>query len=117
MEPLLASSNSSCRALGALVGGTVATVDISGSGVHNVSLYLVDWERQGRQVAVELREYENLQLAAPTQYVSNFTEGVWMTWETKLPARLRLFQVAGPLPNNNALLVFSALTFDNGEVK
>ena len=117
LEPLLASSNSSCRALGALVGGTVATVDISGSGMHNVSLYLVDWERQGRQMAVELREYENLQLAAPTQYVSNFTEGVWMTWETKLPARLRLFQVAGPLPNNNALLVFSALTFDNGEVK
>ena len=93
------------------LGGTVATIDVSGSGKHNVSLYLVDWDRQGRRVAVELREYDNLQLAAPTQYVSNFTEGVYMTWEATLPARLRLFQVAGPLPNNNALLVFSALFF------
>ena len=43
--------------------------------MHNVSLYLVDWDRQGRRIAVDLREYANLQLAAPTQYVSNFTEG------------------------------------------
>eukprot|EP01047_Picozoa_sp_COSAG01_P023156 COSAG01_NODE_1395_length_10476_cov_11.562331_14_plen_63_part_00 len=48
----------------------------------------------GRRVAVELREYDNLQLAAPTQQVANYTEGVWMTWEMSLPARLRLFQVA-----------------------
>jgi hypothetical protein len=65
-------------------------------------------------VAAELREYANLQLAAPTQYVSNFTEGVWLTWEARLPARLRLFQVAGPLPDNNALLLFSALAFGGG---
>ena len=89
----------------------MATIDVSGTGKHNVTLYLVDWDRQGRRVAVELREYDNLQLAASTQYVSNFTEGVYMTWEATLPARLRLFQVAGPLPNNNALLVFSALFF------
>jgi len=47
----------------------------AGTGLHNVSLYLVDWDRQGRRIAVDLREYANLQLAAPTQYVSNFTEG------------------------------------------
>jgi hypothetical protein len=111
------SGVSGCRALGGLLGGTVATIDILGDGAHNISLYLVDWERQGRRVAVELREYDNLQLAAPTQQVANYTEGVWMTWEMRLPARLRLFQVAGPLPNNNALLVFSALTFDGGAAK
>eukprot|EP01047_Picozoa_sp_COSAG01_P023155 COSAG01_NODE_1395_length_10476_cov_11.562331_13_plen_146_part_00 len=39
---------SGCRALGGLLGGTVATIDVIGGGVHNISLYLVDWERQGR---------------------------------------------------------------------
>ena len=48
----------------------MATIDVSGTGKHNVSLYLVDWDRQGRRVAVELREYDNLQLAVPTQYVN-----------------------------------------------
>jgi hypothetical protein len=37
-----------------------------------------------------------------------------LTWETRLPARLRLYQVAGPLPNNNALLLFNALFFGAG---
>ena len=77
-----------------------------------MSLYLVDWDRLGRKAAVELRAADNLELAAPTQYVSNFTEGVYLTWEVKLPVRLRLMQVPGPLPNNNALLAFSALLFD-----
>jgi hypothetical protein len=39
--------------------------------------------------------YTNLQLAAPTQLVKNATEGVYMTWELELPARLRLMQVSG----------------------
>jgi hypothetical protein len=32
---------------------------------------------------VELREYNILQMAAPTQYVANATEGVHMTWEVR----------------------------------
>jgi hypothetical protein len=39
--------------------------------------------------------YANLQLAAPTQLVKNATEGLYMTWELELPARLRLMQVSG----------------------
>lgn len=89
----------------------MATIDIAGSGKHNISLYVVDFDRQGRRMAVELREYNNLQLAAPTQYVSNLTEGVYLTWETQLPSRLRLMEVSGPLPNNNALLLWSGLLF------
>ena len=106
-----------CSGLGARTCGTVATVDFmpsseQGVGPLNISAYFVDWERHGRRFAVELREYENLQLAAPTQYLSNFTEGVYLTWEVKkLPVRLRLMQVAGPLPNNNLLLAFSAVFF------
>lgn len=97
--------------LGARAGGTTATIDVSGAGALNVSLYLVDWDRLGRRVTVELRELGNLQLAAPTQYVANFTEGVYLSWNVELPVRLRLMEVQGPLPNNNALLVFSALFF------
>eukprot|EP01047_Picozoa_sp_COSAG01_P130228 COSAG01_NODE_59781_length_298_cov_0.829146_1_plen_93_part_01 len=82
------------RALGGIIKNTVATIDIAGSGKHNISLYVVDFDRQGRRTAFELREYDNLQLAAPTQYVSNLTEGVYLTWEMQLPSRLRLMQVA-----------------------
>jgi hypothetical protein len=66
-------------------------------------------------VAVELREYSNLQLAAPTQFATktDMSEGVYLTWEVRsLPVRLRLMQVAGPLPFNNQLLAFSALFLD-----
>ena len=106
------SGPTTCRALGAKLGGTTATIDVAGTGKFNVTLYLVDWDRLGRRVAVELREAANLQLGAPTQYVANFTEGVYLTWQVELPVRLRLMQVQGPLPDNNALLAFSALLFD-----
>ena len=111
LEPPPGGATADCRSLGGVVGGTVATIDIAGSGKHNISLYVVDFDRQGRRMAVELREYNNLQLAAPTQYVSNLTEGVYLTWETQLPSRLRLMEVSGPLPNNNALLLWSGLLF------
>eukprot|EP01043_Picozoa_sp_COSAG02_P013333 COSAG02_NODE_531_length_20680_cov_851.251834_6_plen_1015_part_00 len=111
LEPPTGRATADCRALGGIIGGTVATIDIAGSGKHNISLYVVDFDRQGRRTAFELREYDNLQLAAPTQYVSNLTEGVYLTWEMQLPSRLRLMQVAGPLPNNNAMLLWSGLLF------
>ena len=111
------SKGASCRGLGGILGGTTATIDVmptaaAASGRVNISAYFVDFERVGRRFAVELREYQTLQLAAPTQYVSNATEGVFLTWEVQqLPVRLRLMQVAGALPNNNNLLAFSALLF------
>jgi hypothetical protein len=45
-----ADADSGCRALGGLIGGTVATIDVIGTGAHNISLYVVDWDRQGRWV-------------------------------------------------------------------
>jgi alpha-L-rhamnosidase len=57
LQPPTGGAAASCRALGGVVGGTVATIDIGGSGKHNISLYVVDFDRQGRRMAVELREY------------------------------------------------------------
>ena len=48
------------------------------------------------------------------RYVSNFTEGAYLSWEVQLPSRLRLMEVPGPLPNNNALLLWSGLLFGGG---
>jgi len=111
------SALAACRGLGSILGGTVVTIDIldkarSAAVPLNISVYFVDYERVGRRFAVELREYENLQLASPTQYVGNATEGVYLTWEVqRLPVRLRVMQVQGPLPNNNNLLAVSAIFF------
>lgn len=107
-----------CAGLGAYTCGAVATIDIMPAPgatqptALNITLYLADWEGHGRKVAVELREYDNLQLAARTQLVRNFAEGVYLTWEVQsLPVRLRLMQVAQGLPYNNLMLAFSAVLF------
>lgn len=79
---------------------------------RNVTFYFVDYERSGRRLAVECREYNSLQLATPTQYVSNYTEGVYLTWEVEVPVAFRLMQVSGPLPNNDEGLAISAIFVD-----
>lgn len=124
-----------CSGIGASLGATTATVTIltreEAAGVEagrdvmelkeaeqglpakrNVTFYFVDYERSGRRLAVECREYSTLQLAAPTQYVQNFTEGVYLTWEVQLPIAFRLMQVSGPLPNNDEGLAISAIFLD-----
>lgn len=39
LEPPDGRASTDCRALGGVIGGTVATIDIAGSGKHNISLY------------------------------------------------------------------------------
>lgn len=79
---------SGCRVLGALYGGTDMTIDIIGNGTGaehpgpvNVTLYSVDWEKHGRRMAIEIRDYDflapqrTLQILAPTARVENFEAG------------------------------------------
>ena len=122
LEPSDPSNASACAGLGAQTGTLTATLDIIGekNRAVNVTLFAVDYDRLGRRFIVDVREYQtgsgNLQLAAPTQYVDNCTEGVYLTWEVHLPVRLRISQVAprsmvsGDLPVD-AQTAFSALFF------
>jgi hypothetical protein len=78
----------------------------------NVTLYVVDFDRLGREMAIETREYSNLQLGTQTQSVANFTEGCMLTFEVRPPVRFRLMQVIGPLPHSDAGVALSAMFFD-----
>merc|ERR1712194_80718 len=100
---------------GAVQAATTMTIDVLGPDTGrkvNITLYLADWERLGRELAVETREYGNLQLATPTTRVRNFTEGCKLRFEVQVPIRFRLMEVAAPLPHNFAPLALSALFFD-----
>merc|ERR1712194_257732 len=105
---------------GAVQAATTMTIDVLGPDTGrkvNITLYLADWERLGRELAVETREYGNLQLATPTTRVRNFTEGCKLRFEVQVPIRFRLMEVAAPLPHNFAPLALSALFFDALETR
>ena len=61
----LADLHAGCRGLGGEVGPTTITVDVlgpEGGPKMNVTVYLVDFERFGRQLALETREYNTMQI-------------------------------------------------------
>jgi hypothetical protein len=112
--PASNGTSKGCRGLGGVLAPTTVTVDLLGppGPMLNVTLYVVDFDRLGREMAIETREYSNLQLGTQTQSVANFTEGCMLTFEVRPPVRFRLMQVIGPLPHSDAGVALSAMFFD-----
>jgi hypothetical protein len=85
------------RSLGNLYCDLTMGVDIQyeKKEPYKVSLYLVDWDRQGRRSAIEVLDLENLNLLTPTYMVRNYEEGKYITFESDRPVRIRVYQVRG----------------------
>ena len=87
----------------------------NGTGRRTVSLYLVDWFRRGAQFAVEARELPSLELAVPTQKVTNVSstgDGVYMTYEVTTSVRFRIMEITGDYPRSDADVFVSAVFID-----
>ena len=81
------------------------------SSRFNVSLYLADFDRDGGQLAVEMHDLASLGLAAPTQKLLSFCEGVYMTFEIDRSVRFRVMEITGTYPRNDADVSVSAVFF------
>ncbi len=62
---------------------------------HTVSLYLLDWDRQGRSQRIDVLN-PTTGAVLDTRTVSNFANGTFLTWSLKGPAQFRITPLAGP---------------------
>ena len=75
------------------------------AAAHEVSFYFVDWERAGRQQKVDVFDQGTGNLLH-SQTISNFGEGLYLTYNLKGNVRVRVSRIAGPDS------VMSAILFD-----
>ena len=80
-----------------------------------MSLYFVDWQRTGSVFAIEMRELKSLELAAPTQAVTDVGVtggGVYMTFLVTTSVRFRIMEITGAYPRSDADVFVSGIFFD-----
>jgi hypothetical protein len=91
--------------------GNVPTMDLTinttGTRRYQVALYFVDWDRRGRELAVEMFDASTLNLVAPVQVVKDFVGGCYLVYNYDKSAKFRIDQVQG----DNAVL--SGIFFDS----
>lgn len=107
-------TNSRARRLGQLYTGDPAacqqtmTVDVHAPDdkLYQVALYFLDWDSQGRRLAVELFDRKSLNRLSPVRIVRDFTRGKYLVYNCTGATRFRIDQVRG----KNAVL--NAIFFD-----
>ena len=70
-------------------------IDLKKETEYTVALYFVDWDRQGRRMAIEMFDGETLNLVAPVKVIDNCTDGVYMIYKYNKSARFRIDQIRG----------------------
>lgn len=70
-------------------------LNISGGAAKDVTLYLVDWDRVGRKVRIELIDTAT-GLILDTRQLDNLAEGIYVRYAVKGSVRVRVVREAGP---------------------
>ena len=83
-----------------------STISIIGTHDYNVSLYFLDWDKKGREIAVEMFDAKTSDLIAPVKIVKNSAGGAYITFSYNKSAKFRINIVRG----DNAVL--SGIFFD-----
>lgn len=82
------------------------TVNSKGTREYQVAIYFVDWDNQGRELAVEMFDAETLGMIAPVKLVKDFKGGKYLIYRYNKPSKFRIDHVWG----DNA--VVSGVFFD-----
>lgn len=74
------------------------TIDlqVSDKHQHQLALYCMDWDHQGRRSAIELFDAQTLQLIAPEQLINTYKYGKYLVFNYSGSIRVRINQVRGP---------------------
>ena len=74
---------------------TVDIVIAKPGAEYTVALYFVDWDRQGRQMAVDMFDGNTYDMIAPTQVIKNCENGVYLVYKYTDSVRFRINQMRG----------------------
>jgi len=74
------------------------TIDlrVTGSQLHQVALYFLDWDNQERRSEIEVFDATTLKLIAPVQLIKTYKNGKYLVFNYSGSIRIRVNQVRGP---------------------
>lgn len=72
-----------------------STIAIKGTHDYKVSLYFVDWDNNGRQIAIEMFDANTNDLIAPVKIVRNCLGGAYITYSYNRSVKFRINMVRG----------------------
>ena len=109
----LISGNEGHRKLGAIITKDPApclqtmTVDIrcKANQSYQLSLYMVDWEKEGRRSAIEVFDLDNKSLLMPVNQVRDYQDGKYIVLKIDRSVRIRVNQVRGSNAALSALFI------------
>jgi len=109
----LISGNEGHRKLGAIITKDPApclqtmTIDIQckQNQSYQLSLYMVDWEKEGRRSAIEVFDLKNKNLLMPVYLVRNYQNGKYIVLKVDRSVRIRINQVRGSNAALSALFI------------
>ncbi len=73
------------------------TIDltIKGNQTHQLALYFLDWDNDGRRSAVEIHDLNTLKLLAPVQEIHNYQKGKYLVFDFDRSVRIRVNHIRG----------------------
>ena len=72
---------------------------------YQVSLYMVDWEKEGRRSAVEVFDLNNKRLLMPVHQVKDYQNGKYIIFKAERSIRIRINQVRGSNASLSAMFI------------
>lgn len=108
-DPRALQITESARVAGCWYSDSSFTVDFNflDGTVHKLSCYFLDWDNLGRSQKVEILDANGAVL--DTRTISNFGNGIYLTWNVQGAIRIRVTKLSGP----NAVL--NGFFFDAAE--
>jgi hypothetical protein len=70
-------------------------LDVKNSQKHQLALYFLDWDNDGRRSAVEIFDLKTLKLVAPVQLMKDYQNGKYLVFEYSGSLRIRVNHVRG----------------------
>lgn len=77
--------------------GQPLTVSIEANGTrsYQVALYFVDWDKLGRNIAVEMFDAKTLKMVAPVQVIKDHVAGCYLIYKYDKSVKFRIQQIRG----------------------
>jgi trimeric autotransporter adhesin len=82
----------------------ISTIGFADTAAHTVSLYMVDWDSMGRSQTIEVTDGQSGQVL-DSETVSNFANGVYLSWQVTGPITIIALPTAGPNALINAIFL------------
>lgn len=73
----------------------IIDLPVNDNSKHQVSLYFLDQDKQGRRSAIEIFDLKTRNLICPMIYLKDYSKGKYVSFEFQGPVRIQINQVRG----------------------